>query len=71
VLNVFEFISLVNPGSCASIRLLGSFLGILLENLGIPLPETVTLVGFLAGSGQLNYWLVLGSAILGAVTCGY
>jgi membrane protein DedA with SNARE-associated domain len=52
------------------------FIGILLENLGIPLPgETVTLVGgFLAGSGQLNYWFVLGSAILGAViggTCGY
>ena len=52
------------------------FLGILLENLGLPLPgETVTLVGgFLAGSGQLNYWLVLSSAILGAViggTCGY
>lgn len=52
------------------------FIGILLENLGIPLPgETVTLVGgFLAGSGQLNYWFVLASAILGAViggTCGY
>ena len=52
------------------------FGGILLENLGIPLPgETVTLVGgFLAGSGQLNYWFVLTSAILGAViggTCGY
>ncbi len=52
------------------------FLGILLENLGIPLPgETVTLVGgFLAGSDELNYWLVLSSAILGAViggTCGY
>ena len=52
------------------------FGGILLENLGIPLPgETVTLVGgFLAGSGQLNYWFVLTSAIFGAViggTCGY
>ena len=52
------------------------FVGILLENLGIPLPgETVTLIGgFLAGSGQLNYWFVLGSAIFGAViggTCGY
>ncbi len=50
--------------------------GILLENLGLPLPgETITLVGgFLAGSNQLNYWLVLSSAILGAVlgsTCGY
>ncbi|HBB36087.1 MAG TPA: DedA family protein [Cyanobacteria bacterium UBA8803] len=52
------------------------FLGILLENLGLPIPgETVTLVGgFLAGSGQLNYWLVLASASGGAVlggTCGY
>lgn len=44
-------------------------LGILLENTGIPIPgETITLVGgFLAGSGELNYWLVLGSAIAGAV----
>ena len=34
------------------------FWGILLENLGIPLPgETVTLVGgFLAGSQELSYW---------------
>lgn len=52
------------------------FLGITLENAGIPLPgETITLVGgFLAGSGELNYWLVLGSAIAGAVlgdNCGY
>jgi membrane protein DedA with SNARE-associated domain len=52
------------------------FLGILLENLGIPLPgETVTIVGgFLAGSDELNFWLVLGDAIMGAViggTCGY
>ncbi len=52
------------------------FLGILLENLGIPIPgETVTLVGgFLAGSHELNYWLVLGDAIAGATiggTCGY
>ena len=38
------------------------FFGILLENIGIPLPgETITLAGgFLAGSDQLNYWLVLG-----------
>jgi membrane protein DedA with SNARE-associated domain len=55
---------------------LAVFLGILLENLGIPLPgETVTLVGgFLAGSGELNYWLILCSAISGAFlggTCGY
>jgi len=45
------------------------FIGIALENTGIPLPgETITIVGgFLAGSGELNYWLVLGSAIAGAV----
>jgi membrane protein DedA with SNARE-associated domain len=54
----------------------GVFGGILLENLGIPLPgETVTLVGgFLAGNGHLNYWLVLSSATFGAVigdTGGY
>ncbi|MBE9125036.1 MULTISPECIES: DedA family protein [unclassified Coleofasciculus] len=44
------------------------FFGIALENTGVPLPgETITLVGgFLAGSGELNYWLVLGSAITGA-----
>lgn len=52
------------------------FLGILLENLGIPLPgETITIAGgFLAGSGELNYWFVLGSAIAGAFlggNCGY
>ncbi|EFA71351.1 DedA family protein [Cylindrospermopsis raciborskii] len=52
------------------------FVGILLENLGIPLPgETLTLVGgFLAGSDELNYWLVLGDAVTGAVIggiCGY
>jgi membrane protein DedA with SNARE-associated domain len=48
------------------------FFGILLENIGIPLPgETVTLAGgFLAGSDQLNYWLVLGFAVLGAVLGG-
>jgi membrane protein DedA with SNARE-associated domain len=45
------------------------FIGVLLENAGIPLPgETITLVGgFLAGSGELNYGLVVGSAIAGAV----
>lgn len=52
------------------------FLGIAIENTGLPLPgETITLVGgFLAGSGELNYWFVLGSAITGAVlgdNCGY
>lgn len=45
------------------------FVGIALENTGIPIPgETITIVGgFLAGSGELNYWLVLASAIAGAV----
>ena len=45
------------------------FMGIALENTGIPLPgETITIVGgFLAGSGELNYWWVLASAIAGAV----
>ncbi|MGL4883723.1 MAG: DedA family protein [Waterburya sp.] len=45
------------------------FVGIAIENMGIPLPgETIVIVGgFLAGSGELNYWLVLGSAIAGAV----
>lgn len=45
------------------------FIGITLENTGIPIPgETITIVGgFLAGSGELNYWLVLITAISGAV----
>ena len=45
------------------------FVGIALENMGIPLPgETIVIIGgFLAGSGELNYWLVLISAIAGAV----
>jgi membrane protein DedA with SNARE-associated domain len=52
------------------------FLGILLENIGVPIPgETITLAGgFLAGSDQLNYWLVLADAVLGAIlggTIGY
>lgn len=52
------------------------FFGILLENLGLPIPgETVTLAGgFLAGSDQLNYWFVVGDAALGATiggTIGY
>lgn len=40
-----------------------------MENTGIPIPgETITIVGgFLAGSGELGYWIVLGSAIAGAV----
>ena len=45
------------------------FVGIAVENMGIPLPgETIVIVGgFLAGSGELNYWWVLASAIAGAV----
>jgi membrane protein DedA with SNARE-associated domain len=45
------------------------FFGIMLENAGIPLPgETITLAGgFLAGSGELSFPYVLGSAIGGAV----
>jgi membrane protein DedA with SNARE-associated domain len=45
------------------------FIGIALENTGIPIPgETITIVGgFLAGTGDMHYWLVLGSAIAGAV----
>jgi membrane protein DedA with SNARE-associated domain len=48
---------------------LAVFIGIALENTGIPLPgETMTVVGgFLAGNGDLNYWFLLGSAIAGAV----
>ncbi|AFZ25368.1 putative membrane-associated protein [Cylindrospermum stagnale PCC 7417] len=73
----FELISLENIQEVAhSYGYWAIFLGILLENLGIPLPgETVTLVGgFLAGSDELNYWLVLGDAVAGAViggNCGY
>ncbi|MEM1427639.1 MAG: DedA family protein [Cyanobacteria bacterium P01_H01_bin.130] len=52
------------------------FVGIALENAGIPLPgETITLVGgFLAGSGDLQYVGVLGCAVSGAIigdSCGY
>ncbi|NEP61714.1 MAG: DedA family protein, partial [Symploca sp. SIO2G7] len=52
------------------------FLGIMLENMGLPLPgETVALVGgFLAGSGEFVYQWVLSSAIAGAIigdTIGY
>lgn len=45
------------------------FVGVLLENMGIPIPgETVTLVGgFLAGSDELNVWYVLGAATSGAI----
>jgi membrane protein DedA with SNARE-associated domain len=46
------------------------FAGIAIENTGIPIPgETITIIGgFLAGSGELNYWLVLLTAIAGAIT---
>ncbi|ELS02016.1 putative membrane-associated protein [Xenococcus sp. PCC 7305] len=45
------------------------FIGIALENTGIPIPgETITIVGgFLAGSRELSFWGVLLSAIAGAV----
>lgn len=45
------------------------FAGIAIENTGIPIPgETITIVGgFLAGNGELNYWLLLLVSILGAV----
>ncbi len=72
-----ELISLENIQEVAhSYGYWAIFLGILLENLGIPVPgETVTLVGgFLAGSDELNFWLVLSDAIMGAViggVCGY
>jgi membrane protein DedA with SNARE-associated domain len=42
--------------------------GIMLENLGIPLPgESIVLVGgFLAGRGDLGFWQVLACVIFGA-----
>lgn len=48
------------------------FLGIFLESIGLPIPgETVTLAGgFLAGNDQLNYWIVLADAALGAILGG-
>jgi membrane protein DedA with SNARE-associated domain len=66
----FEFFSLDTLQELA--RLYGYwavFVGIAIENMGIPLPgETIVIVGgFLAGSGELNYWWVLASAIAGAV----
>ncbi len=49
------------------------FWGILLENVGLPIPgETVTIIGgFLAGSDQLSYTIVLGDAALGATIGGH
>lgn len=48
------------------------FLGIFLENMGVPIPgETITLIGgFLAGGDDLEYWHVLGSASAGAFVGG-
>jgi membrane protein DedA with SNARE-associated domain len=45
------------------------FVGIALENTGIPIPgESLTVVGgFLAGSGELNYWWVLLTSVTGAI----
>lgn len=45
------------------------FMGIMLENLGIPLPgEAIVLVGgFLAGRGDLEFWSVLACSTLGAI----
>lgn len=66
----FEFVSLETIREIAhQYGYWAVFVGIALENAGIPLPgETITLVGgFLAGSGELNYWFVLGSAIAGAI----
>jgi membrane protein DedA with SNARE-associated domain len=68
-----EFLSLETIQALADrYGYLAVFVGILLENLGIPLPgETITIVGgFLAGSGELNYWFVLASAAMGAFIGG-
>ncbi len=49
------------------------FWGILLENVGLPIPgETVTIVGgFLAGSDKLKYSFVLADAVFGATIGGH
>jgi membrane protein DedA with SNARE-associated domain len=68
-----EFISLENIQNLAhQYGYWTVFLGILLENIGIPIPgETVTLAGgFLAGNHQLNYWIVLADAAMGAAIGG-
>lgn len=68
-----EFISLETIQEIAhNYGYLAVFLGILLENLGLPLPgETITIAGgFMAGSGELNYWIVLGCALAGATLGG-
>lgn len=68
-----EFVSLETIQEIAhQYGYLAVFLGILLENLGLPLPgETITIAGgFMAGSGELSYWIVLGCAIAGAALGG-
>ncbi|HIK26923.1 MAG: DedA family protein [Oscillatoriaceae bacterium SKW80] len=68
-----EFISLETIQEIAhNYGYLAVFLGILLENLGLPLPgETITIAGgFMAGSGELSYWIVLGCALAGATIGG-
>lgn len=69
-LPLFEFLSLETIQSLAQeYGYWAIFIGIMLENTGLPLPgETITLVGgFLAGSEELAYRWVLASAIAGAV----
>ncbi|WP_373480528.1 DedA family protein [Geminocystis sp.] len=66
-----EFFSLEQLKELASIYgYWAVFAGIAIENTGIPIPgETITIIGgFLAGSGELNYWFVLLTAITGAIT---
>ena len=70
VLLTFDFFSIETIQSLAQdYGYWAIFFGIMLENMGLPLPgETVTLVGgFLAGSEELLYRWVLSSAIAGAV----
>ncbi|MGA1285416.1 MAG: VTT domain-containing protein [Prochlorothrix sp.] len=65
-----DFISLDNlEGLAREYGYWAVFLGVLLENAGLPLPgESITLVGgFLAGSGDLQVGGVLASAFGGAV----
>lgn len=73
----FEFVSLQTIQNIAEqYGYWTVLLGIMLENAGIPLPgETIVVVAsFLAGSGKISYWWVLGCAITGAIlgdTFGY
>ncbi len=66
----FEFLSIETMQALAQQYGYWSvFIGICLENMGIPLPgETLTVLGgFLAGSGELHYGWVLCGAIAGGV----